>query len=302
MGILSGSISLTRYNIAPRLEEPPFDKEAFLEIQPGTTTREVSGFQPIEPEASYQVSAARYFFRVRFDKLTPDPVAVKERMRELIRLEFEQGAEFVGPKKRKMLKELAEEELLAQTRPRTKIIEGCLDGSVLYIGSTSKNYVGRILELLRRVGVHTELKAPWLEHDDPEVESDIVEMKEPGESILGSRFLKQLVGDREILIEPENGSVRLQTKDAKVSLSGAILPDLVEYIEEGAEVLSAKLLTALGPFKFDALPFRISNLKLETEKHDHWTEYLDERLQKVGELFELLEGRYDQLRPELIKG
>lgn len=302
MGILSGSISLTRYNIAPRLEEPPFDKEAFVEIQPGTTTRESAGFQPIEPEASYQVSAARYFFRVRFDKLTPDPVAVKERMRELIRLEFEQGAEFVGPKKRKMLKELAEEELLAQTRPRTKIIEGCMDGSVLYIGSTAKAYIGRILELLRRVGVQTEIKAPWLERDDPEVESSILEMKEPGESVLGSRFLKQLVGDREILIEPESGMARLQTKDAKVSLTGAILPDLIEYIEEGAEVLSAKLLTAHGPFKFDSLPFRISNLRVETEKHDHWTEYLDERLQKIASVFELLEGRYDELRPELIKG
>jgi hypothetical protein len=302
MGIVSGSISLTRYNISPRLEEPPFDKEAFVEIQPGTTTREVSGFLPYEPEASYQTSAARYFFRIRFDKLTPDSEAVKERLRELIRLEFEQGAEFVGPKKRKMLKELAEEELLAQTRPRTKIIEGCMDGSVLYVGSTSKNYIGRVLELLRRVGVHTEIKAPWLERDDPEVESSIIEMKEPGESILGSRFLKLLVGDREILIEPENGSVRLQTKDAKVSLTGAILPDLIEYIEEGAEVLSAKLLTGHGPFKFDALPFRISNLRVETEKHDHWTEYLDERLQKIAAVFELLEGRYEELRPELIKG
>jgi hypothetical protein len=301
MGILSGSISLTRFNISPRLEEPPFGKEAFVEIQPGTTTRETSGFLPYEPEAPYQTGAARYFFRVRFDKLTPDPVAVKERLRELVRLEFEQGAEFVGPKKRKMLKELAEEEMLAQTRPRTKIIEACMDGSVLYVGSTAKNYIGRVLELLRRIGVHTELKAPWLERDDPEVESSILEMKEPGESVLGSRFLKLLVGDREILIEPENGMARLQTKDAKVSLTGAILPDLIEYIEEGAEVLSAKLLTAIGPMKFDGLPFRISNLRIETEKHDHWTEYLDERLQKVAAVFELLEGRYEELRPQLIK-
>ena len=302
MGILTGSISLTRFNIAPRLEEPPFDKERFVEIQPGTTTREVSGFQPFEPEAPYQTGAARYFFRVRFDKLTPDPVAVKERLRELVKLEFEQGAEFVGPRKRKMLKELAEEELLAQTRPRTKIIEGCMDGSVLYIGSTAKNYVGRVLELLRRVGVQTELKAPWLERDDPEVESSIIEMREPGESVLGSRFLKLLMGDPEILIEPENGSARLQTKDAKVSLSGAILADLAEYIEEGAEVLSAKILTSIGVFRFDALPFRIANLRIETEKHDHWMEYLDERLQKIAALFELLEGRYESLRPEIIKG
>ncbi len=128
--------------------------------------------------------------------------------------------------------------------------------------------------------MHTELKAPWLERDDPQIESPILESYEPGESVLGSRFLKNLVGDREILIEPESGMARLQTKDAKVSLSGAILGDLVDYIEEGAEVLSAKLLTGLGAFRFDALPFRIANLRIETEKHDHWTEYLDERLQK----------------------
>lgn len=302
MAIYSGSISLSRFTISPRLEEPPFDKERFVEIQPGTTTRESSGFLPFDANEPYQAGTARYFFRVRFDKLTPDPVAVKERVRELVRLEFEQGAEFVGPKKRAMLKELAEEELLAQTRPRTKIIEGCLDGSVLYVGSTAKNYIGRILELLRRVGVHTELKAPWLERDDPQVESPILDTYEPGESVLGSRFLKNLVGDREILIEPENGTARLQTKDAKVSLSGAILPDLMEYIEEGAEVLSAKLLTSFGAFRFDALPFRIANLRLETEKHEHWTEYLDERLQKIAAVFELLEGRYEELRPELIKG
>lgn len=299
MAITTGSISLTRFNIAVRLEEPPFEKERFVEIQPGTTTRETSGFQPYDPEAPYQTGTARYFFRVRFDKLTPDPVAVKERLRELIRLEFEQGAEFVGPKKRKMLKELAEEELLAQTRPRTKIIEGCMDGSVLYIGSTAKNYIGRVLELLRRIGVHTELKAPWLERDDPEVESSILEMKEPGESVLGSRFLKQLVGDREIMIEPESGGVTLATPRGRVQLRGEVMADLAAYLQAGAEMLSAKLVTAIGPFKFDALPFRISNLRIETEKHGHWTEYLDERLQKIAAVFELLEGRYDELRQQL---
>lgn len=301
MGILAGSASLTRFNIAARREAPDFEQERFVEIDPTSPQREASGFQPIEPEAPYQVGAARYFFRVRFDKLRADPVAVDERLRELIRVELEQGAEFVGPRKRKKLKEQAEEELVAQARPRSKIIEGCLDGQVLYIGSTAKAYVGRITELLRRVGVHPDLKTPWLDNGDPEVESAILEPREPGESVLGSRYLKRLVGDPEILIEPESGSIRLQTHDAKVSLSGGVIPELMAYLEEDCELISAKLVTGVGPFKFDALPFRVSGLRVETQKHEHWTEQLDERLQKFAELFELLEGRYGQLRKELIQ-
>lgn len=300
MGILAGAASLTRFNIAARREAPDFDKERFVEIDPTSPQREASGFQPHEPDAPYEVGAARYFFRVRFDKLRADPVAVDERLRELVRLELDQGAQFVGPRKRKQLKELAEEELVALARPRSKIVEGCLDGAVLYIGSTAKAYVGRITELLRRVGVHPDLKTPWLDEGDPEVESEILEPREPGESVLGSRFLKRLVGDAEILIEPEQGAIRLQTREAKVSLSGGVLPELMAYLEDEVELISAKLVTGVGPFKFEALPFRVSGLRVETEKHEHWMEQLDERLQKFGALFELLEERYGQLRKELI--
>lgn len=302
MGILAGSASLTRFNIASRREAPDFEKERFIEIDPTSPQRESSGFLPHEPEAPYEVGAARFFFRVRFDKLRADPVAVEERLRELIRIELEQGADFVGPRKKKKLKELAEEELVAQSRPRSKIIEGCLDGPVLYLGSTSKAYIGRITELLRRIGVHPDLKTPWLDLGDPEIESTILEPREPGESILGSRFLQKLVGDDEIMIESENGAIRLQTREAKVSLSGGVLPELMAYLEDECELISAKLVTTHGPFKLEALPFRVSGLRVETQKHEHWIEQLDERLQKFGALFELLEGRYAQLRKELLQG
>jgi hypothetical protein len=301
MGILAGSASLTRYNVAVLREAPDFDRERFVEIDPGSPHRESSGFLPHEPEAPYETGAARFFFRVRFDKLRADPVAVDERLRELVRVELEQGAQYVGPRKRKMLKEQAEEELVALARPRSKIIEGCIDGGVLYIGSTAKAYLGRITELLRRVGVHPDLKTPWLDHGDPEIESTILEPREPGESILGSRFLRELVGHAEIMIEPEQGAVRLQTSEARVSLGGGVLPELMAYLEDDVELISAKLVTALGPFRFDALPFRVSGLRIETQKHEHWFEQLDERLQKFGELFELLEKVYLELRPAMIK-
>ena len=39
-----------------------------------------------------------------------------------------------SPKKRKQLRELAEEELVLGAMPSQKFIEGCLDGKVLFVG------------------------------------------------------------------------------------------------------------------------------------------------------------------------
>lgn len=302
MPILSGSASVSRYSIVPVTEDPGFDSAAFREIGAGSEIREAAGFVPLEPEAPYQAGHDRWFFRVRIDTLRPDPTAVKERVKELVRVELEQGAGYVGPKKRKKLKELAEEELIVQSRPRSKIVEGCLDGTTLWVGSTAKGTIGKVLEQLRRIGVAAEPRAPWLERGDPEIDDPIVETHEPGESVLGCRFLEALVEDREILFEPEAGMVRLRTEDARVTLSGAILPDLHRYIDRDARLLSAKLLAAgEAPFRFDALPFRISALRVETEQHEHWTEQLDERLEKIGAVYSLLDRKYDELAPTLLK-
>lgn len=301
MGLLSGSISVTRFRLSPVPDELDFDREAFREIDPASEVRESVGFLSAEPEAPYKAGEHRYFFRVRFDKVTPDPIAVQERVKEMIRAELDQGADFVGPKKRRKMKEMAEEELLFDARPRTKIIEGAIDGQVLYVGSTSKAYLGRVTEMLRRLGVVAELETPWISRGDPEIDSPIYETYEPGEAVAGARFLRALVGDREILFEPESGFVRLQTEDARVTLSGAVLKDLLRYIERKAEVLSAKLISGepQASFRLEGPSFRVSALRIETAKHDHWTELLDDRLNGIGAIFELLDRKYDELAPRL---
>lgn len=301
MGLLTGSASITRYHAFGPVDGPDFELERFIEIQPGSEVRERIGFIPFEPEAPYEVGARRYAFRVRIDKLRPDPTAVKERLKQLIHTEIETtDATFVGPKKRKQLRELAEEELIVKATPRTKIIECCLEGDLLYIANTSKNVLGVILELLRKVGVTAEPKAPWLDRADPDVESELVTPNQPGQSVLGCRFLKALMEDRELMIEGEAGNVRLATAQAKVSLSGAVLGDLHRYVERGCEILSAKIITAETTFRFDALSYRINGLRVETDRHDHWTELLDERLEKIGAMYELLDQKYEGLAAQIL--
>lgn len=301
MGLLTGPASLSRFNIVSLPPELDFEAARFMEIQPGSEVRERAGFVPIEPEAPYEVGAQRFAFRVRIDKLSADPTAVGERLKQLIRSEIEMtGAEFVGPKKRKRLKEMAEEELIVKSTPRSKIIECCIDGELLHVASTAKAYLGIVLEQLRKIGVIAEAKAPWLDREDPDIESDLVMVREPGQSILGCRFLKALMGDPEVMIEGEAGNVRLVTSEAKVTLTGAVLPELHRYVEQGAELLSAKLITAETAFRFDALSYKLSGLRIETDRHDHWTELLDERLEKIVAAWDMLDSKYEALAAEIL--
>lgn len=299
MGILTGTASVTRFNILSQPDELDFEQAAFFEIPPGSELRESVGFVPFEPGEPYEVGAKRYAFRIRVDRLRPDPVAVRERLRELIRAELQAGAPAVGSKKRKELRELAEEELVVGTMPSQQIIEGCMDGDILYLGSTAKNFLGVGVQLVRKIGVIVEPKTPWIDRKEQDIDSDIVTSREPGESVLGCRFLKALVGDREVIIEPESGLVRLQTEVTRISIAGEIMKDLLDYIKEGAEILTAKLLTGDSTFRFDALSFRVSNLKIETERHEHWTQLLDERLEKISDIYELLDKKYRELRPSM---
>lgn len=301
MGLLSGSVSMTRFNVPSRPEELDFESARFIAIQPGSEVKERVGFIPMEPEAPYQIGNSRFAFRVRIDKLSADPTAVRERLKELIKTELQTtGSSFVGTRKRKMLRELAEEELLVQATPRSKIIEGVLDDRLLYIASTAKGYLGTVLLLLRQIGVVAEPKAPWLDAGDGEVESDILETSEPGQSILGSRFVKALVGDSVLTLEPASGSIRLQTREARVTLAGVVLPELLRYLERGAEILSARLTTGEIGFRFDALDYRINGLKVESGRHDHWSELLDERLEGISAAWELLDRKFEELKPRLL--
>lgn len=303
MALLSGSASIARFKITSRPEEPDFEAARFTEIAPGSEVRESIGFVPMEPGAEYRVGHRRFAFRVRIDTLRPDPTAVRERVRDLISAELEAtGNPYVGSRQRRRLRELAEEELIVRSAPRSRIVEGAIDGGVLYVGTTAKSRLGTVLVLLQRIGVYTAPMAPWIDDqvaagEDPGLESTVVEAPQEGQSVLGCRFLKALVGDRELFIEPASGSVRLATHDTRVSLSGAVLGDLLRYLERGAEILSAKLTTGEISLRLDALDFHIGGLRIESGRHEHWSELLDERLEAITAAWELLDRKYVELAP-----
>lgn len=301
MGLLSGTLSVTRFNVSVPPEGPDFERARFWAIEPGSEVRERMGFIPYEIETPYEVGQGRWIFRVRIDKIRPDPTAVKERTKELVRAEMEtSGRPFVGSKTRKKLRELAESEFCAGQIPRTKIIEGCIDGQVLYVASTAKTFLGTVLTLLRQTGVEADFKAPWLD-EAPEVNemSDIVIPKEPGQSVLGCRFLRALLEDPEVMVEPETGSVRLATREAKATLTGAVLHDLFRFLEEGAEILSAKIHVGPVLMRFDALSYRLNGVKLEPVRNEHWTMDLDQRLEQIGNVFETLDNKYRELKDKM---
>ena len=301
MGLLSGSISVTRFNVVIPPEGPDFERIQFWAIDPNSEVRERIGVIPFEIDAPYEVGQGRYAFRVRIDRIRADATAVKERLKELIKAEMEAtGRPFVGAKTRKKLRELAEAELCARQAPRTRILECCIDGTILYVASTAKSHLGTVLALLRQAGVEADFKAPWLDQA-PEVDeaSDIVIPKEPGESVLGCRFVKALLEEPEVMVEPETGSVRLATREAKVSLTGAVLNELFHYLEEGAEILSAKIHVGTHLMRFDALSYRVNGLKLEPVRNEHWTVDLDQRLEQIAGVFEMLDGKYAALKDKL---
>ncbi|HEY0781066.1 MAG TPA: hypothetical protein VGE98_01320 [Thermoanaerobaculia bacterium] len=294
-------MAVTRFNAAVPEEGPDFEKAQFWAIEPGSEVRERMGFVPFEPGAPFEVAKGRYAFRVRIDRIRPDPTALRERVKELVRAEAEAtGAPFVGAKTRKRLRELAEAELVARSAPRTTIVECCLDGAVLYVGSTAKSVLGTVLTLLRQAGVAADFKAPWLDEAPLSDEaSDIVVPKEPGESVLGCRFLRALLEEPEVMVEPETGSVRLATREARVTLTGGVLNELFHYLEAGAEILAAKILLGPIPLRFDALSYRIAAVKLEAVNNEHWTLELDERLEQIAGLWELLDTKYAALREKV---
>lgn len=295
MPLLSGSVSCTRFDVHSPTADLDFDAQAFRAIAPGSEVRESIGFVPFEPGAEYQVGAARHAFRVRIDRLRPDPTAVRERLRELVASEQEAtGAPFVPPKRRTELRHLAEEELLVDARPQSQIVEGVIDGRVLYLATTSNNVLGKIALLLRKVGVLVDFKTPWNDHGQEDLESEILGLSDSTQSIHGSRFLQSLNADDEIVFEPTDGYVKLQTREARVILSGGVLHELHRHLEQDVELLAAKLQSGLGTFRLDALTFRLSSLAVDRARPAHWTERLDERLERIAMVWELLDRKYEQ--------
>ena len=292
MGLLSGSLSVSRFNVTKLPKTVDFDQAAFQEIDPNSEVRYSQGFVPMEIDEPYEVGAKRWAFRVRMDRLRADPTLLRERFRELVRADIDAGAQFISAKRRRELREQAESELTAHTLPGSRIIEGCLDGKILYVASTAKSYLGVVAELLRKIGVEVEPKAPWIDRGDPQRESSLISNLDPGQSVQGCRLLKELLGDSEVTIAEDNGYARVQTLDTKVTLAGSVLHEIMHYVELDSEILVANMAAGDVTFRFDALSYRLSNLKFETEKHDHWTELLDERLEKVAAVFDLLDRKF----------
>lgn len=303
MGLLSGSANLARYTITARPPAPDFGKVPFREIEPGSEVRETSGFVPFEPGAEIEVGPRRWAFRVRTDTVRPDRTAMRELVARLVRGETEAtGRPYVPAPRLKELRQEAEEELILRSSPRTNIVECVLEDRLLWIGTAAKTRIGKILELLRRLGITAEPKNPWSDRGQGAAESDIVSIYEPGESVLGCRFLKALLGDPDILFEPEKGSVRLQTRHASVSLTGEVLPDLHRFVEQGCEILSARLLMEGGTsLRLDGPSHRIHSLRIESDPQEHWIEQIDERLGRFREVVEALDAKYGQLAGKLGK-
>jgi hypothetical protein len=301
--LLSGSAAVTRFRVTSRPEEPDFDRLPFAPILPASEARESIGFVPFEPDAPYLVGSQRWAFRVRVDRRKPEASAVRERLQQLVATELQtSGREFVGSKRRRELKELAEAELLVGATPRTKVIECVLDGKLLLVASTAKAYLGVVLELVRRVGIVAEYLTPWPAVGEFQDEglSEIVETHEPGQSVRGCRCLKLMLEEPDVLLEPEAGSARLRTRQAKISLTGDVMGDVFAYLEAGAEILSAKLLIGDFRFAFDGLSWRVSGLRFERQRYEHWIEALDARLQRIGELFAWLDAAYARNEGRLV--
>ena len=301
MGLLTGSASITRCVATSRPDEPDFSTAEFEEIVPGSTIRERVGFVPFEPGADYRVGQHRWAFRVRIDVVKPDPTRVQERVKELVRGEKEaSGLPVLSPRKIKHFKEIAEEELLVVSTPRSRVIECCLDDHELWIGTTSKTTIGTVLGLLYEINVVSDFKTPWLDHGDESPPNPVVEVSEPWQSVLGCRFARKLMEDADIMIEPVSGSVRLATHETRITLTGEVMNDLIRFVERGAQILSAKMTSADATFRLDALNFRLSGMRIDTEPHDHWHDTLDERLEKIAEIYDLLDQRYADLREKLL--
>lgn len=302
MGLITGSASVTRCIATSRPDTLDFDEFSFEEILPGSSVRERVGFLPFEPGAQYQIGQHRWAFRVRIDTLKPDTTAVQEYLKELIRAEKEAtGTPFVNPRKKRTLKQLAEEELLLKATPRSRVIECCLDDHTVWIGTTAKTHIGTVLGQLYQMGVVSDFSTPWMNEGEDGPISEIIDVSEPWQSVLGCRFLRLLLEDSEVAVEPESGAVRLATRDARITLTGAVMTDLLRYVERGAEILSAKMATAEATFRFDPLNYRLGSLRVETEGHEHWEEILDERLEKIAAVHDLLDQKFATLRSRMEK-
>jgi len=298
MPILSGSASLTRFNVASSPRVPDLDAQAFREIAPGSEARESMGFLPFEAGGPYELAGGKIGFRVRFDTVTPDPTAVRERLRDLVRVERENAGERpVSGARRRELRQLAEEELVPKTPSRSRIVECVIADRVLHVGTASNSHLGKVVQLLRKVNVVVDFKTPWIDLGEGEAQSEVLSFADPLLSAHGAHFLRALLEDEEIKLEPVGGYARLQTRYARVSLSGAVLRDVYGYLEDDSvELVAAKLVVGDRTFNLDGPSFRISGASLGRVAGGHWSELLEARLEQIVALWDLLDRKYGEHR------
>jgi len=295
MGLLSGSLACSRFNVVSLPAVIEFDRLTFAAIPPGSSRVESIGFLPFEPGEPWEVGVERYAFRVRKDKIAVDATQLKELIREMVAVEKQSSGQMPNRKRMSQIKDQALEELLAVTPPRTRIVECYLDRHVLYLGTTSKAQISAILSLLNTLGIQVEFKTPWLDHKLEKDAPDWLDLREPDQSPLGCEFMVKIAHDQEVFLESIKGSVRLATPDgAMVSLRGVVGPELDRFLAAGAMVLSAKLQLGELPLTFDGTHFRIASFKARAFKAEHWTSRLEGRMEQVQATFEFLEEKFQE--------
>lgn len=295
MGFVSGSMKSTRFTVTSSPPAPDFEACRFTEIEPGSNIREKCGFLPFDSYEDgtphYQIESGTFAFRFRTDTVVIDQGLLKEKMAQQIKLDLASGMP-VGAKHRARLRTLIEDELLQSPAIKTRVAEGVIQDGIVYLDTAAKSQIGAILEYLKRVGVEVEYLVPW--GDDIGDPHPHLDLKEPGQSIHGCTFLRQLLDDPEVMVEPEKGSVKLIGADGvKISLTGAVLPMMDDALEKDALLLTTKLLYGDKEMNFDGLAFRIKSIKIDRSSEKHWSAKLLERLEQLKAVWGSLDTHYE---------
>ncbi|MCB1041348.1 MAG: hypothetical protein KDC35_00295 [Acidobacteria bacterium] len=292
MGLISGSVACTRFTVVAAPEEIDFESVPFRALQRGSILRESTGFVPFGPDEPYQTANRSWAFRIRTDQKKVDVHQLKERVKALVKVEMES----VGPpsmKKIQELRKMAEDELLEDQSSTTKIIECVLDDHTLYVGTTAQSQLGSVTAALLKLGIQLDFKTPWIDAGLASESVDHIDYQDAGQSVIGCHYLKWLLSDPVVFPEVDKGLAKLMTPNGTtVSLRGTIHSELERYLDEEAEPLQLKLLFEDTQFTLDGLSFRISGLKVNPYKSQHWMEQLDARMERIKEVWAALDERF----------
>lgn len=297
MPLLTAAASVSRFHVTFE-GDPDFSLAPFREISSGDEVNvpRSYGFVPMKPGSEYEIDCGgRYAGRVRMDEVRPDAVVVRDRFEELL----DDEADPPGKRRRKELAELAWSDAASGTTPRRRYVEWVLDGDVLYIGSPSRAEVSVVHQLFRDIGAEHKILPviPW--QTLPDMKSTVI--SHPGESMWGPRFLRAVAvsPSKEMSVSLEEGSAALRRGDLKLSLSGDIRASLGHHLNEGAEVIAARL-QGQHLLMLDGLSWWVKSLALPApDPSAHWAESLEARLAAIADAFEWLDGAFADRLPQI---